>query len=96
MFKKKNKINKIQLSQDIHVHVQVIPCTSLLPRLSSDHSWTHPYCLNINMQNFDSRRRFLCEINEYMYEYMFNTPLENHKNILTERGFVQKPIVDTG
>lgn len=42
------------------------------------------------MQNFDSRRRFLCEINEYMYEYMFNTPLENHKNILTERDFVQK------
>lgn len=50
------------------------------------------------MQNFDSRGRFLCEINEYMYEYMFNTPLENHKNILTERDFhfVQKPIVDTG
>lgn len=22
---------------------------------------------------------------------MFNTPLENHKNILTERDFVQKP-----
>lgn len=48
------------------------------------------------MQNFDSRRRFLCEINEYMYEYMFNTPLENQKNILTERDFVQQPIVDTG
>lgn len=46
------------------------------------------------MQNFDSRRRFLCEINKN--EYMFNTPLENHKNILTERDFVQKPIVDTG
>lgn len=27
---------------------------------------------------------------------MFNTPLENHKNILTERDFMQKPIVDTG